>query len=41
MLHKIPEKKRSDQERFLLSEFDRILEKEADWMKKLEGVNEV
>lgn len=39
VLHKIPEKKRSDQERFLLSEFDRLLEKEADWMKKLEEVN--
>lgn len=38
-LRKIPEKKRSDQERFLLSEFDRLLEKEADWMKKLEEVN--
>lgn len=38
-LHKIPEKKRSNQERFLLSEFDRLLEKEADWMQKLEEVN--
>lgn len=38
-IRKIPPKKRTDQESFLLSEFDRILEKESSWMIKMEEVN--